>query len=103
MISINIRDDYTDTPGGRYKTEGEFSGEDFRDTILITKYKEAVETKQKLFIDFDGCFGFGTSFLEEAFGGLVREYDQKNVWKRLVISSTVHILVILSLYIYIIS
>lgn len=43
MITINIANEYTKTPGGRFKSEGEFSGEDFRDAILLPKYLEAVK------------------------------------------------------------
>ena len=32
-----------------------------------------MKKKEKLFIDFDNCYGFASSFLEESFGGLVRD------------------------------
>lgn len=83
MIKINICNDFSETPGGRYKQEGKYSGEEFRDTILIEKYKEAIKNQEKLQIDFDNCFGFATSFLEEAFGGLVRSYKLRNVLKNI--------------------
>ncbi len=73
MIRIIISKDFSDTPGGRYIDEGEFSGEKFRKEILRPKYEEAIEKNEKLFIDFDNCYGFASSFLEEAFGGLVRD------------------------------
>ncbi len=88
MIKIIISEDFTDTPGGREIQEGDFSGEQFREEILLQKYEEAEDKNEKLCIDFDHCFGFGTSFLEEAFGGLVREHKKKGVWERLVIVST---------------
>ena len=50
MITINIANEYTKTPGGRFKSEGDFSGEDFRDSILIPKYLEAVKQNQLLCI-----------------------------------------------------
>ena len=52
MITINIANEYTKTPGGRFKSEGDFSGEDFRDSILIPKYLEAVKQNQLLCIKF---------------------------------------------------
>lgn len=73
MIEINIARDYTKTPGGRFIKEGPFSGEDFRKRILIPKYEEAEATGECLRIILDGGYGYGSSFLEEAFGGLVRE------------------------------
>ena len=77
MISIIISRDFSETPGGRYIKEGAFSGEAFRKEILRPKYDEAIEKDEKLFIDFDNCYGFASSFLEESFGGLVR--DTKSV------------------------
>ena len=88
MISIKICRDFSDTPGGRLKEEGEFSGELFRDTILIEKYEEAEQSNDILEIDFDDCYGVGTSFLEEAFGGLVRKYHKHDILKRLIIIAT---------------
>lgn len=85
MVKIKICDDFTDTPGGRFVKEGEFSGELFRDKILYPKLMEAKE--DKLIVDFDGCYGYGTSFLEEAFGGLVREYNVKGLLNKLIIIS----------------
>ena len=64
-MNINICKDYTDTPGGRYISQGEFSGEDFRNKLLKPKYLEAVEKNEKLKIDLDGGYGYGSSFLEE--------------------------------------
>lgn len=73
MVNINIAQEYTKTPGGRFIKEGQFSGEDFREKILKPRYKEAIEEDTKLRIVLDGGYGYGSSFLEEAFGGLVRE------------------------------
>lgn len=57
MITINIANEYTKTLGGRFKSEGEFSGEDFRDGILLPKYLEAVKHNQILCINLDGGYG----------------------------------------------
>jgi len=53
--------------------EGKHSGEEFRKNVLLPRVNEAIEEGVKLVVDLDGTFGFGTSFLEEAFGGLIRE------------------------------
>ena len=75
-MNINICKDYTDTPGGRYISQGAFSGEDVRNKLLKPKYLEAIEKNEKLKIDLDGGYGYGSSFLEEAFGGLIRDLDE---------------------------
>ena len=78
-IIINIANDYTKSPGGRYISEGPYSGEDFRKKFLNEKYDEAVRTNQNLKIILDGGFGYAPSFLEEAFGGLAREKKDKKM------------------------
>ncbi|WP_417377286.1 STAS-like domain-containing protein [Gimesia maris] len=72
MIRIDIAKDYSYTPGPRLKTEGDFSGELFRETILLPAVREAVARNDRILVDLDGTSGFGTSFLEESFGGLIR-------------------------------
>jgi hypothetical protein len=69
---IKIAKDFSYAPGPRYIHEGKNSGELFRTTILHHAMKEAILSKQKLTVDLDGTGGFGRSFLEEAFGGLIR-------------------------------
>lgn len=87
MISIIISEDFSDTPGGRYIKEGDFSGELFREEILKPKYYEAIEKGESLFIDFDNCYGFASSFLEESFGGLVRDTKSTKIKEILLIKS----------------
>lgn len=86
-MRIAIARDFSDTPGGRKIIEGDFSGELFREQILLPKYKEAVEKKDKLEIDFDGAFGYPPSFLDEAFGGLVRTLKEKGTLNNIIIVS----------------
>lgn len=75
-MTINIAKDYTETPGGRYIDEGLYSGEDFRNQLLEPKFIESIMKNERLIINLDGCYGFSTGFLEEAFGGFVRKgYD----------------------------
>jgi hypothetical protein len=71
MKTINIATDFSDVPGGRFTTDGPFNGEDFRDKLLAP----ALRIHGGAIVIFDGTEGFGSSFLEEAFGGLVRKYD----------------------------
>lgn len=80
---INIARDFSETPGGRFVSEGTFSGEEFRIKILEPKYLEAIALGEVLTVEFDGCYGYATSFLEESFGGLVRETKQKGILKHM--------------------
>ena len=77
MIMINVAKDFTETPGARYKTQGAFSGEEFRDNILYPKFIDSIKNNDKLTVNLDGGYGYGSSFLEEAFGGLVRKLKKE--------------------------
>ena len=76
-LNISISKDFTETPGARYMTDGDFSGEEFLNSILRPKFIEGQKSGEKLLVDLDGVSGFATSFLEEAFGGLSREFGPK--------------------------
>ena len=86
-ISIRVRD-FTRTPGARYRTDGDYSGEEYRETILQPAYDEAVAKDVGLLVDLDGTEGYATSFLEEAFGGLARVYGSKAVAERVRVKAT---------------
>lgn len=70
---FKIAEDFTDAPGGRYRTDGPFSGEELTDKI--TEELENLELGEGLLIDLDGTYGYASSFLEEAFGGLIIKHD----------------------------
>lgn len=76
-LKISIRNDYSRTPGPRYTHEGSYSGQEFRENFLYPKLLDALMSKDKVEVVLDGTSGYGTSFLEEAFGGLVRELEPK--------------------------
>lgn len=69
IMNISIAKDFSDTPWGRFPTDGDFCGANFRDNVLIP----ALKRSQIVVVDLDGVEGVGSSFLDEAFGGLVRE------------------------------
>ena len=76
-----ISEKYTDKPGGRYKKDGMYSGEDFRETQLKKLIKQHRKNGKKIVLDFDGGYGYGNSFLEESFGGLVRcGYSENDIF-----------------------
>jgi len=87
MIKIVIVDDFTDTPGARTYADGEFSGQEFYDKFLHPYFKDAISTKQKLFIDLDGTNGYASSFLNEAFSLLGNEFGADTVWASLELKS----------------
>lgn len=79
MQSIIIAKEFSDSVGGRYREEGDYSGQEFRENLLEPRLKETIEKNDTLLVDFDGGYGYPTSFLEEAFGGLVRNGFKKHL------------------------
>ena len=69
MAVINIARDFSSTPGGRFRVMGPASGEQFRELIRRVLKRNPSEVVE---VVLDGVEGYGSSFLEEAFGGLVR-------------------------------
>ncbi len=65
---INVANDFSRAPAGRFISDGPNSGERFRDKLLLP----ALAQGSLLVLELDGTRGYGSSFLEEAFGGLVR-------------------------------
>ena len=86
-LIINIPRDFTKSPGGRFKKEGDFSGEEFREKILLPKVQETLNNNLWLTVEVDGGFDYGSSFLEESFGGLARKTKEKRLLKILTIIS----------------
>jgi len=78
---ITIGTDYTSVPGGRFESYGEFSGENFRDSVLVPALRDFEDVR----VFLDGTKSYMSSFLEEAFGGLirVRGYSYEELKKRL--------------------
>lgn len=69
---ISIAKNFSTIPGARFPEEGDFSGQDFRTNVLCPALKEAISMGEVLTVVLDGTAGLGTSFLEESFGGLIR-------------------------------
>lgn len=88
-IVLNIAKDYTRCPGARYETEGDYSGERFREEFLAPMLKKAIEAGVKLEVILDGSAGYSTSFIEESFGGLIRtnHYTLQEVKDNIIIIS----------------
>lgn len=86
-MKIVVAEDFYRRPAGRYRNQGTYTGEAFRDDILLPLLK-TIQKNDKLIVDFTGVSMTGSSFLEEAFGGLVRNhnFDSETLEKILVLS-----------------
>ena len=79
MKTIYIKD-FSEFPGPRYRRLGKASGEEFREDVLLPKLNQTSD----LIIDLDGVAGYGSSFLEEVFGGCIRSNIEANVMRAIV-------------------
>lgn len=81
MVKISIAKEFSTEPAGRFPSDGPHSGERFRRELLVPALREC----QNVVVILDGVEGYGSSFLEEAFGGLVREegYSSTDIHNRI--------------------
>lgn len=66
--TLNVVRDFNPQPFGRYRSDGNRSAEVFREDQLIPAMKKF----DHVVVDLSGYNYYGSSFLEETFGGLVR-------------------------------
>ena len=79
MTRIRLAEDFSPFPFGRFPKQGPFSGERFREEMLVP----ALQRDEFVEVDLSGAKGLSPSFLEEAFGGLVRRgYQTSEVQRR---------------------
>ncbi|EPE4190764.1 STAS-like domain-containing protein [Yersinia enterocolitica] len=77
MKIIKVSDRYP-CPGPRYKELGPSSGEEFREWL-----ERELKHSTDLTVNLDGTEGYGSSFLEESFGGLIRNGQDPDTVKRI--------------------
>ena len=87
IVEISVARDFTTAPGARFRSHGEYSGEEFRQRFLEPLFLDP-EDNRSIRINLDGVAGFAPSFLDEAFGGLARQFGSDRVALRLRFVST---------------
>lgn len=73
MNSIRIAD-FSEYPAGRVPKDGPDNGTRFRTEILVPALEQALKNNDVVLVALDDVKSFGSSFLEEAFGGLIRDH-----------------------------
>lgn len=81
-VTIDVAKDFSPYPAGRDDADGPFNGTKFRNEILRPKLLAAIAADQQIIVSLDGVKSFGSSFLEEAFGGLVRSGISKDAIRK---------------------
>lgn len=82
-IKLKFIKDFTPYPGGRSRSTGDHSAEEFYEDVLQGKFKQSCDEDKMLSIDLDGAAGYAGSFLDEAFGRLGHEFGVEECKKRL--------------------
>ena len=85
MTVLYIGNQFSDDPAGRYYTDGDGNGEEFREEVL----KPIFSSGKKITINIDkNVEGYGSSFLVEAFGGLIKHgyFKKEYIQERLKIT-----------------
>lgn len=67
--TIDLAKEFNIRPFGRYRKDGDRSAEVFREDLLLP----ALLAHDHVTVDLGGTNFYGSSFLEEVFGGLVRK------------------------------
>ena len=73
--------EWTRYPGGRFRIDGEHSGQEFREDFL----EPLIRKGGNIEIDFNGIFTVGWSFLDEALGFYFNELGESEFRKRFLI------------------
>lgn len=87
VCTINVAMDFSRYPLGRTAEDGDHSGLRFRTEHLLPAFK----ANERVVVELDGTrSGYGSSFLDAAFGDLVRKdgFTEAELRHRLVIETT---------------
>lgn len=75
MKILKIAELFNSAPGGGLRKDGPFSGEEFREDYLKPML-DSLKINESLLIDFDGAFGYSSSFLHEVFFAFYEKYPE---------------------------
>lgn len=70
-VTLSIAEQFSRYPVGRFHADSDYNGTRFREEFLVPELRK-LSKSECLEVSFDGLEGSGSSFLEEAFGGLSR-------------------------------
>jgi hypothetical protein len=85
-VEIDVGKQFSRYPAGRTPSDGKYCGETFRERFIKDNLAKGVKVK----VFLDNAVSYGSSFLEEAFGGLIRvyKYSYETVKDRLELNTT---------------
>lgn len=80
-MKLSVARDFSRFPAGRCEADGPYSGEAFR-LRLVQELEKGPVT-----VLLDGTMGYGSSFLEVAFGGLVPQFTAASLHEKMELQS----------------
>lgn len=72
MSELNIGQEFSLDPVGRYYDDGDSSGEKFREKCLTPRLRALKDGEKLIIVLDDGVEAYGSSFLTEGFAGIVK-------------------------------
>ena len=72
MTILHIATQFSKFPGGRFRRFGNYSGEEFREDVLVPAI-DRLGSNEELIIDISDVMNFPPSFLDEAFAAIIRD------------------------------
>ncbi|MFV0326359.1 MAG: STAS-like domain-containing protein [Bacteroides xylanisolvens] len=87
--TINIAKEFSSVLGGRWERLGPHSGEEFYRDKLLPAYLNVSEGNGKVIIELDGTKGYPSSFLDQSFGELARNYGAEKVRNTIIFKTSV--------------
>jgi len=81
-LEMSVAEDFSRAPAGVKKTDGPHSGEAFREMLTEALRVSPVN------VSLDGTLGFSSSFLKEAFGGLLADFTLVELQERLKVTAS---------------
>lgn len=87
MNVINIAKDFSDATGFRTYEDGPKSGLEFYETLLKSKFEKSIKDGVRLKVVLDGGEGYTSSFINEAFRLLGKDFGADFAWQNLIIVS----------------
>lgn len=70
--TINVAKDFSEFPWARYRSDWEFSGQEF-----FEDYLDNTEEYEKIIVNLDWTYWYPSSFLSEAFCSYYKKYKQE--------------------------
>jgi hypothetical protein len=85
-ITIRVAD-FTIAPGARYREDGDGSAQEFFEDFVAPAIVEDESNQNAFCIDFDGTYGYASSFISELAKDIKTTYGNEFIRNRLVIKS----------------